>query len=37
LIGARPRDRFAALPMGRLSTATLSAIDERIRVLLALP
>ena len=37
LVGARRRDRFATLPVGRLASATLGAIDEALRVLLALP
>lgn len=36
LIGARPRDRFATLPVGRLASASLDAIDEAIRILLDL-
>lgn len=36
LIGARPVDRFAAHPVGRLSEATLDVLGDRIRLLLAL-
>lgn len=36
LLGARPRDRFATLPVGRLTTGALESIDAAIRILLAL-
>ena len=36
LIGARPVDRFSPHPVGRVTGTTLSALEDRIRVLLAL-